>query len=625
MRINRIALVSLLLCLSISMAGCKGNRDKKVNNDNETKNKIEVVIDDATPESTIEENDETTQNIDKGILYSDYQKNRVDSKNTLMEAPTKEDSFLIPMLQNPTENGVYVQWFTAFEGEDNQVLLFEDVDPSETIDDDNLDIIPTRTFNAETFKLSRLRGGTTEKDCNDPKISSDIYKHVAYIDNLPEYNGYMSERVKYCISTNGEKSDIYTLSAKAKEGTPLRVLLTSDFQIKKMCAANYQKVYETIGNVDAIFFDGDIVDVPDRQYDWFFADNAFFRVMTGSANHTFDGKTYYGAPLVQEAPIYTAIGNHDVMGVYDEKTDLSVQFNNPLPDNFNTITYEEMFELPTADNSERYYATNIGDISLISMCVARVWRLPNVGLNGKYSEIPGANADKLSHGDFIFEPVDENSKQIKFLEKSLQSESYVNSKYKVVMFHSEAHSLGDNALPAFTDPEKRVVIDPGSGQDMIIYNYPTDKDYINTVIEPLLKRAGTNLLFNAHSHLWNRFVTDNGMNVLQTSNVGNTYGAYMEPDSRSSIPSALSSTDSKYAVHEAFNESYYPKYGDVYGLTPVSPNIEALPEDEPYLASNSITAFSILDTGKGTVDSYYFDTAKADSEVVLFDSFEITN
>ena len=43
----------------------------------------------------------------------------------------------------------------------------------------------------------------------------------------------------------------------------------------------------------------------------------------------------------------------------------------------------------------------------------------------------------------------------------------------------------------------------------------------------------------------------------------------------------------------------------------------------PYIASQEITVFSILDTGKGTVNSYYFDTTKPESEVVKFDEFKL--
>jgi hypothetical protein len=43
----------------------------------------------------------------------------------------------------------------------------------------------------------------------------------------------------------------------------------------------------------------------------------------------------------------------------------------------------------------------------------------------------------------------------------------------------------------------------------------------------------------------------------------------------------------------------------------------------PYVASNDITAFSILDTGTGTVSSYYFDTREPTSTVVKFDEFAL--
>ena len=41
-----------------------------------------------------------------------------------------------------------------------------------------------------------------------------------------------------------------------------------------------------------------------------------------------------------------------------------------------------------------------------------------------------------------------------------------------------------------------------------------------------------------------------------------------------------------------------------------------------YIDSNDITAFTIFDTGEGTVSSYYFDTRKPESEVVKFDEFK---
>ena len=613
----------------------------------------------ATDEDPIEQTpvDPTDHPSPEGNLQSGtkrYYESTTDVADFLVSRTSgtgKNNCMLEPILQNPTQTSVTVQWFTEQEGSDNLVLLYEDLDA--TAKDETEDPLPTRIVSATTIRMSRQRGGKTPDTCSDPSIDTPIYKHVAVVDTLPEYHGYTSERVCYRIATDDAVSSLYTLAAAPAEGTPLRILLTSDLQCKPLCAANLQKVYETVGSVDAVFCDGDLVDVTDRVYDWFYAPNAFWRIFTGTAADTRNGTQYYGAPLLQEAPIYTAVGNHDVMGVYDNSKSLFDQFNNPstmehaeqlwashagntgsdtdsghdrfvTDHSFNTISYEEMFELPESkEGGENYYAVTFGDIRLISMEVCRVWRLPAVGVMGKYSEVPGSGEETYGFGDFIFEPVTEGSEQIHFLKNELQKDDYQNAKYKMVMFHGEAHSLGDNSCPAFTDPVESSVVDPVTGQNMTIYDYPLNQDYIATVIEPLLRDAGTNLLFNAHSHLWNRFVTDSGMNILQTSNVGNSYGAYLDGESRSSLPGVFRASDPRYGIRSAWEESNYPAFGDPQGLEPIAPNRQDLPGGKSCLASNTVTVFSILDTEKGCVDSYYFDTEAPDSEVILFDSFPV--
>jgi hypothetical protein len=42
-----------------------------------------------------------------------------------------------------------------------------------------------------------------------------------------------------------------------------------------------------------------------------------------------------------------------------------------------------------------------------------------------------------------------------------------------------------------------------------------------------------------------------------------------------------------------------------------------------FVASDTVTAFSILDTVDGVVRSYAFDTTRPDSEAVLFDEFTL--
>ncbi|MGV2390192.1 MAG UNVERIFIED_CONTAM: hypothetical protein LVR29_23840 [Microcystis novacekii LVE1205-3] len=59
------------------------------------------------------------------------------------------------------------------------------------------------------------------------------------------------------------------------------------------------------------------------------------------------------------------------------------------------------------------------------------------------------------------------------------------------------------------------------------YDYPQENDYIIRDLIPLLESAKVNLVFYGHSHLWNRFLGSNGINFLESSNVGNSYAAYL--------------------------------------------------------------------------------------------------
>ena len=552
-----------------------------------------------------------------------------------------------PFLQLPEQNSVHVVWFT--EGEEapaeNKVLLYEN----------GADQAATREVEAVTTKMSQLRGGNTGATCNDASIKRNIWRHEAVIDSLPEYHGQTEEKVPYSVVSDEAKSEIYTLQAQAQEGTPMKILLTSDIQTKNMCAANIQKVYETVGPVDAILANGDIVDVADRAYDWFDADSSFFRVMQGTTDRTINGQTYTGAPLMQNAPTYASIGNHEVMGRYSDSTPLNQQFNDPttrayaeelyqrvnsdddssndvaeadkeqfIRDNsFNTTSWEEVLTLPQSDTGdERYYAVTIGDTRVIVLEVARIWRGNGVGTKSKYSEVPGASVDEYGFGQHIFEPIGEDSDQLAFLEQELKSDEFQNAKYKMVMYHWQFHSLGGNQIPAYTDPESSAVTDPVTEEEMTVYDYPLAEDYLANYVEPLLEEYHVDMVFNAHSHLWNRFQTDSGMNILETSNNGNTYNAFLDTKSRTDAwPSVFNDGNSRADLAGNWDKDNYVLQGDPYGLSPIAPTVSPLPGNEPYLMSNTITAFSVFDTGTGMVDSYYFDTTQPDSEVVHFDSF----
>lgn len=561
-----------------------------------------------------------------------------------------------PMLQDARADSVAVVWFTEFEGDENYCLVGQGAGGA-----------PTERVDALTAKLSRMyyeAGTAVGGQTIDKPLARDIWRHEARVEGLPAFTGGEDERRAYLVvSAEGgarAASAEYALQAMPQPGTPLKVLLTSDSQMKRNVAPNLQKVVETVGRVDAVLSCGDQVDVADNSQYWFDADESWFRTMQGTSRKDIDGTVYTGGALVQYAPVYTAVGNHEVMGRFDETKSLSSQFNMPstreyaerlyesrreevnpdgdeavkerfIRDNsFNTVSYDEIYTLPRNEaGGSSYYAVTIGDVRLIVLDVCRIWRGNAVGAASKYSEQPGADEGQYGFGSFIFEPIDEGSEQYRWLVDELAKDEFKDARLRVVMYHWQYHSLGGNQVPAFTDPVPRTVIDPLTGKDMVTYDYPLEDDYL-TKVDRLLDDAGVDLVFNGHSHVWNRFKTASGMNVIETSNVGNTYNCFYDTLQRTAdLPSCFNEGDSRYLYRDYFESVYdtanYALEGDPYGLEPIYPTLDATLDgttaEEPYVMSNTFTCFSILDTGTGAVDSYYFDTSRPESSVVRFDSF----
>ncbi|MEA5464031.1 metallophosphoesterase family protein [Leptothoe sp. PORK10 BA2] len=555
-----------------------------------------------------------------------------------------------PFLQAPTESSVRVVWFTEFEGSDHQVVIYG---PAQ------------QTVEATTTQLSRTREDAESHTHTpyDQVTQRPIWRHEAEISGLRP-----GLQIPYAVvSTPPQgipiRSDQFTLGPTPPPGQPLQILLTSDHQLMPMTAVNLQKVQETIGQVDGVFLAGDLVNIPDRASEWFddARGGAFFPCLQGRGSYTLekDGTRtlYKGGQLIQSAPLFTALGNHEVMGRHSTTAGLNDQFNDPVPwsaaktlydqhktvfnpsnspevegrwlknQSFNIDTYNEIFSLPKAprDNgdiqgsdTQRYYATTFGDVRLVSLYVTQIWRMFTVDgeTRGRYQE-RGVDLDKpqnWGHGNFIFESIEPGSPQYKWLKTELASDEFQQAKYKIVMLHHPPHTLGGNVVPAFTTPVPQYDQDEDGNLMGIRYEYPQAEDHIIKHLIPLLEAAGTQLVFYGHSHIWNRFESDSGLQFLESSNVGNSYGAH-NADNPRIVPE-----DSRY-------KETYAAIGDPNGLTPVMPTLKPILDEAgqpmPYIASNDITAFSILDTGTGTISSYYFDTRQPESQAVKFDAFTI--
>ena len=541
-----------------------------------------------------------------------------------------------PFLQLPTDTSVRVVWFTEFAGTRHSVAYGQGL---------------RQVAIANTTKLTRTRedqksrvGEQTEDALVYQKPTPrDIWRHEAKVTRLTP-----GQRVPYRVTSvrnDGQivKSNPFTLASAPPPHTPLKILLTSDHQLMPMTAVNLQKVAETVGNVDAVFLAGDLVNIPDRASEWF-DDNrggAFFPALQGHADYKLEYNNittlYTGGELIQHAPLFPATGNHEVMGRFSTDSGLNDQFNDPLPrqvaaeiyqqissllnpnhnpnglkdNSFNTDTYNEIFTLPSNEN---YYAITFGDIRLISLYITNIWRTPSLKPNakGRYREREADlnNPTAWGYGQHIFEPIKPGSPQSNWLKAELNSPEFQQAKYKIVMFHHPPHSLGDNIVPPYTDPIQTIERDRKGKITAVRYDYPHQADYIIRDVIPLLETAGVQLVLYGHSHLWNRFVNSQGIHFLESSNVGNTYGAYLGEKQRQ-VPKGKE----------------YAATGDPNGLEPILPTIAPLRGEDnqplPYIASKDITVFSILDTSTGIVSSYRFDTTKLDSDVIEFDEFKI--
>ncbi|GAA1865530.1 metallophosphoesterase family protein [Asanoa iriomotensis] len=416
---------------------------------------------------------------------------------------------------------------------------------------------------------------------DDDGVRATVHRHWSYVDGLGA--GRTPYRVVSTFANGAvQESPEYSLAPAVPPHTPVRLLLSSDHQMWRMTPANIAMVAETVGvELDGVLFAGDMVGVPDRAGDWFDhpTGRGFFASMTGRADTVIAGRRYRGAPLLQHAPLFPVIGNHEVMGRRRRHHTLQERFNDPAPGAWDTASYEALFPVPAGPGGPRWWSRTVGDVFVVGLFVTRAWR----DAVTTFTEPVERLGDPMG-GQFLFERVDAGSPQHAWLTGELGSAAARGARFRVVVFHHASHGLGAHAVPPYTDP-----VFTGAG-----YEYPDD--IVLRDLAPLFASAGVDLVVNGHSHLWNRFLDPAGVNWLESSNVGNSYGAF-------------------------------PHRGDPGGLTPVVPTVAPLTDPAgnplPYVADNDVTVFSVLDSAAAVVRSYRFDTRHPTQPAVLFDELPL--
>ena len=565
-----------------------------------------------------------------------------------------------------------------------------------------------------------------------------VFRHEALVTGL-----LAGQRVPYVaiseFANQAVRSGQYTLQPLPAAGQRLRILLSSDQQNNAMATANFQKVIETIGGpVDAVLFPGDFVSQPNRASEWFdrvggtgnanFQGNpSFFQSLQGTMQRWNPGSPYRGGEVLQHAPLYGCLGNHEYPGRWRLNTatnnagnPLSVSINNmdndPQPrwyaewryeqlkstvnpsndpalrarwiedNSYEWTTYREMWSLPAGPEGSCYYAQRFGDVFIIALDANRVWRGWGPTERGKFTErFDNAvgrvtqNADEWGFGDINFRPFGRGSQQFAWLQQVLQSEACRTARHRIVLSHQTMAGLGDNAVPVLAEiratveltdgsligpfansefptrwPEIQAAIDARRVR-FVRYEYPLAGDIWRNDIEPLLQAANVHLVHTGHSHLWNRVRVGN-LNYLETANVGNSFGAMFFDTPQSGVsagqgPRGTQPGNAAWAAQTtapvaanaggaartalSWNAADYPTHGEPHGRQMIQPSLinpmrtmdrRTTPwteRDLPFVASNNLTTFSILDTGTGTVSSYAFDTRSPESAVVKFDEFSL--
>jgi hypothetical protein len=416
-----------------------------------------------------------------------------------------------PMLQNPGADSVRVVWFTEFDAGRHTVRVGEALD---------------REFVATSTRLSHLledAGSQVFQQVTGtwtmPRARA-VFRHEALVTGLPA-----GERVPYVaiseVGGQGWRSGRYTLRSLPRANQALRILLTSDHQNNPMCSANTQKMAETVGTVDAVLYPGDFVSQPNRASEWFdraggggnanlVGNPSFFQSLQGTARRWTPGSPYTGAAVLQHAPLYGSLGNHEYPGRWrmDPATNnasnpapvtINEMDNDPQPrwyaqaryaelaatvnptgdaalrerwiedNSYEWTTYREMWSLPEGPEGKAYWAQRFGDVFIISLDANRVWRTWAANQRGKFSERfidaerrVSTNTDEWGFGDINFRPFGRGSRQHDWLQQVLGSEPCRSARLRIVMSHQTMAGLGDNAVPVQAEIQSTLEFSDGS-------------------------------------------------------------------------------------------------------------------------------------------------------------------
>ncbi len=382
-----------------------------------------------------------------------------------------------PFLQNPAQSTMHISWITQDQQSSCQIEVLN-----------------------QSAKKSF------------PPVSSEMtYMESWWVNTVKLENLQTDTTYHYQLQCDQKIYGPYEFSTAPDENMPVTLLLLSDHQQKPMIHSTFEAIetYMQQNLADILLFAGDFVAHPNNPEEWFFnaQGNGFFETMTQQTQ------------ILQYVPLFPSIGNHEVTG-YGAPGKYAEQFYAAEPASWNTVSYEEIFTLPPlpshvqkqrqntyhetdiATGPEAFYAFRFGNTFIISLFVTRKWVM------GDHQQKSGATYEpQQGTGRFIFEPIKSGSIQYTWLQQQLKSSQSQTAEARIIFFHHPVYSQGQNIFPPFGE----------------VYHY--EEDYLVHDLVPLFEQYQVNLVYYGHNHIVNHF-QQNSVHYLESSNIGNSYGAY---------------------------------------------------------------------------------------------------
>jgi hypothetical protein len=385
------------------------------------------------------------------------------------------------------------------------------------------------TVEAKEYEIEGLRRSATPDAFdavpeNNPELP--VFQEIATLTDLKPATQYF-----YRVITEKEdiveESKIYNFeTAPEADCSDFTFILLSDLQLKMESPATVKQAGQT--KPDFIIYPGDLQNTPWKSSEWFPVEGSF--VAEEEA-----GKTWFeimqqeedGTELLSYTPIFPTVGNHEID---DQRALTDKEFGADF-DNWSVSIYMQLFrplypEQESQYGGKNWYSVDWGNLHISNITAIR-WSAWDA------YEFPGW---------MMFEPLTEDSEQIKWLREDLAT---TDRPYKWVSMHFHMMNRGEDVQVGLAVPE----VDPDDETKVI---YP-EGDNGQNVLRPIYEEYGVCGVCFGHSHVYERYLID-GVNYIEAASIGNNYRSEDDPLHPTGIEPVVEFNDFRSFMHLRMTE-----------------------------------------------------------------------